>query len=344
MKYREAGVDIDRGADFVERIRAAAESTRRPEWLDGLGGFGSLFRLDLARWRRPVLVSGTDGVGTKLRLAQAMGKHDTIGVDLVAMCVNDVLVQGAEPLFFLDYLAVGKLEVAVAARIVEGIAEGCRQAGCSLVGGETAEMPGFYPPGDYDLAGFAVGVVEEDGLITGAGIAPGDAVVGLPSSGPHSNGYSLIRAVLAEKYGEDLAGALAREAPWGGETLGEALLRPTFIYVKSVLPLLAEGRVRGMAHVTGGGLTDNLARILPPGTEAVLNPAAWTVPPVFRFLQEKGGVADEEMRRVFNCGLGFLMVVADGGEEALRRKLAAARQPSYLVGRIAKGDRHVRYA
>ncbi len=339
MKYREAGVDIDRAATFVERIRTATESTRRPGWLDGLGGFGALFRLDLARWRRPVLVSGTDGVGTKLRLAQVLGRHDTIGIDLVAMCVNDVLAQGAEPLFFLDYLAVGALDVEVATQIVEGIAEGCRQAGCSLVGGETAEMPGFYPPGEYDLAGFAVGVVEEDRMITGKRIVPGDLVIGLPSSGVHSNGFSLVRAVL----GDNLPTALAREAPWGGTTLGEALLRPTAIYVKPVLAALRSDAVHGLAHITGGGLPDNLSRILPPGTEAVLNTASWSVPQVFRYLQQAGRVEEEEMRRVFNMGLGYLVVVGEGRETEVREIIEEQGARTFLVGKIVPGSPQVRF-
>ncbi len=339
MRYREAGVDIDKGAAFVERIRAATESTRRPGWVDGLGGFGSLFRLDLSRWRRPVLVSGTDGVGTKLRLAQALGKHDTIGIDLVAMCVNDVLAQGAEPLFFLDYLAVGTLSLEVAVQIVEGIAEGCRQAGCSLVGGETAEMPGFYPPGDYDLAGFAVGVVEEENIVSGRLIAAGDAVIGLPSSGVHSNGFSLVRAILRE----DLAKALSRKAPWGGTTLGEALLVPTAIYVKAVLPVLSTGAVRGLAHITGGGLVDNLSRILPPGTSAVLDTGAWPLPPVFSFIREAGHVDEDEMRRVFNMGLGYLLVVKEGSEGQVLQALSAGGQEAHLVGVIEKGEQRVRF-
>jgi phosphoribosylformylglycinamidine cyclo-ligase len=338
MDYRQAGVDIDRAATFVERIRAATESTRRPEWLDGLGGFGAFFRLDLSRYRRPILVSGTDGVGTKLRLAQALGRHDSIGIDLVAMCVNDILTHGAEPLFFLDYLAVGVLDVEASVQIIEGIADGCRQAGCSLVGGETAEMPGFYPRGDYDLAGFAVGAVEEEAMLTGKGIKPGDALIGLPSSGPHSNGYSLVRAIL----GTDLAGELNREAPWGGETLGDALLRPTSIYVKRIQPLLATGAIRGMAHITGGGLTENLPRILPRGTGAELRLGSWPEPPVFGFLRQRGPVAEEEMRRVFNLGLGFLLAV-DGSRADEVLALLSPSGPAYPVGRIVPGEPSVRF-
>jgi phosphoribosylformylglycinamidine cyclo-ligase len=339
LKYRDAGVDIDKGAAFVERIRAATESTRRAEWLDGLGGFGALFRLDLTKYRRPILVSGTDGVGTKLRIAQSVGRYDTIGIDLVAMCVNDILVQGAEPLFFLDYLAVGKLELDSAAALIEGIAEGCRQAHCSLVGGETAEMPGFYPPGEYELAGFAVGVVEEANLVTGRTICPGDRIIGLPSSGAHSNGYSLIRAIL----GNDLRKVLSREAPWGGATLGEALLAPTAIYVGAVLPALGTGAVRGMAHITGGGLTDNLARVLPPGTGALLKDGSWPVPPLFGYLQKSGKVETEEMRRVFNMGLGFLLVVGEGRETEVRELLEENGQRTFLVGEIEEGSQQVRF-
>ncbi len=338
MDYRQAGVDIDKAASFVERIRSATESTRRPEWLDGLGGFGAFFRLDLSRYRHPILVSGTDGVGTKLRLAQTMRSHGSIGIDLVAMCVNDILTHGAEPLFFLDYLAVGVLDVEASVQIVEGIADGCRQSGCSLVGGETAEMPGFYPRGEYDLAGFAVGVVEEGAMLTGKDIRPGDVIIGLPSSGPHSNGYSLIRAIL----GGELERELQRQAPWGGETIGDALLRPTSIYVRRILPLLATGAIKGMAHITGGGLTENLPRILPPGAAAELRLGSWPEPPVFGFLRERGRVAEKEMRRVFNLGLGFLMV-ADESRAAELLGLLAPGGPAHVVGSIVPGEPSVRF-
>lgn len=339
MKYRDAGVDIDKGAALVQRVRDAAESTRRPGWLDSLGGFGALFRLDLTRYRRPVLVSGTDGVGTKLKIAQVMGKHGTLGIDLVAMCVNDILAGGAEPLFFLDYLAVGVLEVEAAAEIIEGIAEGCRLAGCSLVGGETAEMPGVYAPGDYDLAGFAVGVVEEDRIITGRSISAGDTIIGLASSGVHSNGFSLIRAIL----GDDLEDALAREAPWGGITLGDELLKPTAIYVKAVLPLLGDGSVHGLVHVTGGGIPENLARILPPSVDAEVNLSAWPEPPVFGFIREAGGVEGEEMRKVFNMGLGYLMVVDGERADHIMKKIDESGLAAFVVGKIEEGRRQVRF-
>ena len=339
MKYREAGVDIRKASTLVDRIGAAAEATRRKGWLDRLGGFGSLFKLDLDRYPNPVLVSSTDGVGTKLRLAFALDSHTTVGVDLVAMCVNDILAQGAEPLFFLDYLAVGSLEVGKAEDIIGGIIEGCRQAGCSLVGGETAEMPGFYPPGEYELAGFAVGVAEEGRIITGEAISPGDRLVGLASSGVHSNGFSLVRAIL----GEDLKSALAADAPWGGITLGEELLKPTAIYVKDVLPLLGSGAVRGLAHITGGGLVENLQRILPSGTDGVLRTGSWPELPVFDFLREAGQVEEEEMRRVFNMGLGYLMAVAEGREGEVLEELERNGRRGYLVGEVVEGDRRVRF-
>jgi phosphoribosylformylglycinamidine cyclo-ligase len=333
MDYRQAGVDIDRATSLIARIRDAAETTRRPGWLDGIGGFGALFRLDLQRWRRPVLVSSTDGVGTKLKIAQAMGKHDTIGIDLVAMCANDILVQGAVPLFFLDYLAVGRLETEVAADLIRGIAEGCRRAECCLVGGETAEMPGMYGPGDYDLAGFVVGVVEEDSVVDGRAILPGDRIVGLPSTGVHSNGFSLVRAIL----GGDLGETLGRRIPDREGSLGEILLEPTAIYVKAILPLLATGAVKGMAHITGGGLPDNVARILPGSCRAVFDPAAWPRPPVFDWIRREGEVPTEEMYRVFNMGLGFVLVVDAGRETEVMEILAEGGSPAHLVGEITEG-------
>jgi phosphoribosylformylglycinamidine cyclo-ligase len=339
MKYRKAGVDLDKAALLVEKIKRATESTRRDEWLDALGGFGGLFRMDLSRHRKPVLVSSTDGVGTKLRLAFALNRHRGIGIDLVAMCVNDILAQGAEPLFFLDYLAMGSLEVEVAVEVVEGIAEGCRRAGCSLVGGETAEMPGFYPAGEYEVAGFAVGVVDEDRIVTGKAVTPGDSVIGLASNGVHSNGFSLVRSIL----GDDLPAALEREAPWGGVTLGEELLKPTAIYVKNIQPLLEKDIVHGLAHITGGGLVDNLLRILPPETGADLTPSAWPVPPVFQFIQEAGQVEDEEMRRVFNMGLGYLMVVAEGLEDEALSMIEKSGCRSYRVGEVTGGPHQVRF-
>jgi phosphoribosylformylglycinamidine cyclo-ligase len=326
LSYRDAGVDIDAGDALVERIKPFAQRTMRPEVLAGIGGFGALVELP-KRYREPVLVSGTDGVGTKLKLAFALNRHDTVGIDLVAMSANDVLVQGAEPLFFLDYFACGKLDVDVAAQVVKGIAAGCEQAGCALIGGETAEMPGMYPEGEYDLAGFCVGVVEKSGVIDGRSIWPGDVVLGLASSGAHSNGYSLIRRIL-ERAKPDLA------ADFHGRPLGEALLAPTRIYVKPVLGLLAEVPVKGIAHITGGGLVENVPRVLPDGVRAVLDRSAWPLPPLFGWLQGQGGVADGEMHRVFNCGIGMVLVVAAHDAARAMERLAAAGETVHRIGVI----------
>jgi phosphoribosylformylglycinamidine cyclo-ligase len=326
LSYRDAGVDIDAGEALVERIKPFAKRTMRPEVLAGIGGFGALVELP-QRYRNPVLVSGTDGVGTKLRLAFTLGRHDTIGIDLVAMSVNDVLVQGAEPLFFLDYFACGKLDVGVAADVIQGIARGCEQAGCALIGGETAEMPGMYPAGEYDLAGFCVGVVEKDRVIDGRGIVPGDVVLGLASSGAHSNGYSLVRRIL-ERAGPDLA------ADFHGRPLADVLLEPTRIYVKPVLRLLDEVKVKGLAHITGGGLVENVPRVLPDGVSAVLERSAWPLPPLFRWLQEQGNVADGEMHRVFNCGIGMVVVVASADADRATTVLRSAGETVHRIGAI----------
>jgi phosphoribosylformylglycinamidine cyclo-ligase len=326
LSYRDAGVDIDAGDALVERIKPFAQRTMRPEVLTGIGGFGALVELP-KRYKEPVLVSGTDGVGTKLKLAFALDRHDTVGIDLVAMSVNDVLVQGAEPLFFLDYFACGKLDVGVAADVIKGIAAGCEQAGCALIGGETAEMPGMYPDGEYDLAGFCVGVVEKSRVIDGRAIAPGDVVLGLASSGAHSNGYSLIRRIL-DRAKPDLA------ADFHGRPLGEALLAPTRIYVKPVLALLAEMPVKGIAHITGGGLVENVPRVLPDGVRAVLDRRAWPLPPLFGWLQQQGNVADAEMHRVFNCGIGMVLVVAAPDADRAIGRLAAAGETVHRIGRI----------
>ena len=294
LTYRDAGVDIDAGDALVEAIKPLAKRTLRPEVLAGIGGFGALCELP-KKYRQPVLVSGTDGVGTKLKLAFELRRHDTVGIDLVAMSANDVLVQGAEPLFFLDYFACGKLDSRVAAMVVKGIASGCELAGCALIGGETAEMPGMYPEGEYDLAGFCVGVVEKQRIIDGRSIVPGDALLGLASSGAHSNGYSLIRRILgADKLSSDLA---------------DSLMEPTRIYVKPVLKLLAALPAKGLAHITGGGLIGNVPRMLPAGTKAVIKKAAWPRPQLFKWLQEAGGVAEDEMHRVFNCGIGLVIAL-----------------------------------
>jgi len=328
LSYRDAGVDIEAGDALIERIKPYARRTMRPEVLAGIGGFGALCELP-KKYRHPVLVSGTDGVGTKLKLAFELDRHDTVGIDLVAMSVNDVLVQGAEPLFFLDYFACGRLETEVAASVIRGIARGCELAGCALIGGETAEMPGMYPEGEYDLAGFCVGVVERDGIIDGRSIAPGDVLLGLASSGPHSNGYSLIRRILARSRA-DLA------ADFHGRRLGEVILEPTRIYVKPVLELIANVPVKGLAHITGGGITGNVPRMLPEGTRAVIEKKAWPRPDLFGWLQREGGVADDEMHRVFNCGIGLVIAVDPAQAGRAAERLRAAGETVYAIGAIEK--------
>ncbi len=337
LTYREAGVDIDAGEELVRRIKDSVRETHRDGTLSGIGGFGGLFELP-SGYRRPVLVSGTDGVGTKLRLALETGRHDGVGIDLVAMCVNDIVVTGAEPLFFLDYYATGKLDVDVAERVVRGIASGCRQAGCSLVGGETAEMPGMYQAGDYDLAGFAVGIVERDGIIDGAGVREDDVILGLASSGCHSNGYSLIRRIL-DREGNPL------DTPVDDRPLGEALLAPTRIYVRSLLELLRAGTdVRAMAHITGGGLTENLPRVLPEGLGAEVDPASWSQPAVFNWLQEAGNIDPAEMRRTFNCGIGMTVIVPESESDAAIRQLETTGEQVFRIGRIRAGLDGVHYS
>jgi phosphoribosylformylglycinamidine cyclo-ligase len=329
LTYRAAGVDIDAGDALVERIKPYARRTMRPEVLAGIGGFGALFEIG-QRYREPVLVAGTDGVGTKLKLAFALEGHDTIGIDLVAMSVNDVLVQGAEPLFFLDYFACGRLDVDVAARVVRGIATGCEQAGCALIGGETAEMPGMYADGEYDLAGFAVGAVEKAGIIDGRAIVAGDVVLGLASSGPHSNGFSLIRRIVEHGRAD-----LRAELPGSATTLGDALMAPTRIYVKPLLALTRALQVKGMAHITGGGLTENIPRILPDGVQARIDASRWSRPLVFDWLQQQGQVADAEMHRVFNCGIGMVVVVAPRDAEQAIALLTDAGESVHRIGEIA---------
>lgn len=348
LSYRDAGVDIDAGDALVERIKPLASRTRRPGVLSGIGGFGGLFAVPPG-YREPILVSGTDGVGTKLKLAFALGRHDTIGIDLVAMSVNDILVQGAEPLFFLDYFACGKLDVETAAAVVGGIAAGCEQSNCTLLGGETAEMPGMYPPGEYDLAGFAVGVVERSGIIDGSTIEAGDQLVGLASSGPHSNGYSLIRRVLEKACGEVAPAALQR--PLQGRALADWVMAPTRLYVKPLLALIrgeappagngsavaadqAGNPVKGMAHITGGGLLENVPRMLPPGLQAVIRSDAWRRPAIFDWLQAEGGIADAEMHRVFNCGIGMVLAVAPADLEAVIAFLAKAGEQACHLGEV----------
>ena len=334
ITYRDAGVDIDAGEDLVERIKPAVRRSMRSEVLGGLGGFGALVEVPLDRFRQPVMVAGTDGVGTKLRLAIETGQHDTIGIDLVAMCANDVVVQGAEPLFFLDYYATGRLRVEVAARVVEGIVEGCVRAGCALVGGETAEMPGMYAGDDYDLAGFCVGLVEKDRIIDGSRTRAGDVIIGLPSSGAHSNGYSLVRKLLASS-GADGKTLL------DGRLLYEQLLAPTRIYVKPVLALLAEVPVHGIAHITGGGPAGNIPRVLPAGLEAVLDERSWPRPPVFDWLQRTGNIEREEMHRTFNCGLGMTLCVPAAEADRAIAVLRRSGEQAIRVGEVQKGDRGV---
>ncbi len=331
--YRDAGVDIDEGDRLVELIKPHARPTLRPEVLAGIGGFGGLFALDVARWKEPVLVAGTDGVGTKLKVAFAADRHATVGIDLVAMCVNDIAVVGAEPLFFLDYYATGKLSAEQGAEVVKGIAEGCRQAGCALIGGETAELPGFYASGEYDLAGFAVGCVDRSRIVDGRSVKPGDVVLGVASSGLHSNGYSLARKVLMERHPLD-----RRFEALGGETLADALLEPTRIYAKDVLALLEKVAVKSMAHVTGGGLPGNVPRNLPDGTRAVLDERRWPRPPIFDLIEREGQVPHDEMHRTFNMGLGLTITVAPSDEAAALAALAARGVESWTVGAIEKGQ------
>ena len=334
VTYREAGVDIDAGDELVERIKPAVRRSMRREVLGGLGGFGALVEVPLDRFRKPVLVSGTDGVGTKLRVAIDTGRHDTVGIDLVAMCVNDVVVQGAEPLFFLDYFATGKLEVDIGARVIEGIVEGCVQAGCALVGGETAEMPGMYHGADYDLAGFCVGIVEKDAILDGSRTAAGDIVLGLPSSGPHSNGFSMIRRILQ----------LSRvdiEAEVEGVALVERLMAPTRIYVKPVLRLIQTLPVHGLSHITGGGLVDNIPRVIPDGLEVILERKAWRKEAVFDWLQAAGAVTDQEMYRVFNCGIGMTIQLAANDADRAMAILRDAGQESLVIGTVQRGSRGV---
>jgi len=326
LSYRDAGVDIDAGDALVDAIKPFARRTMRPEVLAGVGGFGALCEIP-NKYRHPVLVSGTDGVGTKLKLAFAMQRHDTVGIDLVAMSVNDVLVQGAEPLFFLDYFACGKLDKGVAADVVKGIALGCELAGCALIGGETAEMPGMYPAGEYDLAGFCVGVVEKDRIIGGRNIRSGDALLGLASSGAHSNGYSLLRKIL-ERAQADL------RADFHGRPLGDAILEPTRIYVKSVLKLLDAVPVKGLAHITGGGITGNVPRMLPAETRAVVRGQSWPRPPLFAWLQQQGGVSEDEMFRVFNCGIGLVVCVAAADVARATELLRAEGETVFEIGYI----------
>jgi len=331
LSYRDSGVDIDAGNQLIEKIKPAVAKTRRPGVLAGLGGFGALFELPMDQYRQPVLVSGTDGVGTKLKLAVEAGRHDSIGIDLVAMCVNDIVVAGAEPLFFLDYYATGKLDLEVAADVIKGIARGCELAGAALVGGETAEMPGMYAGGDYDLAGFSVGIVEKSAIIDGSAVTKGDAIIGLASSGPHSNGYSLIRKIL-EHSGSKLDDQL------DGKPLAEWLLAPTRIYVKPLLSLFSKLEVHALAHITGGGLTENLPRVLPDGCNAIIDTKAWQRPAVFDWLQNSGNVDTQEMYRTFNCGIGMALILAAGDAQAALEHLNAQGETACIIGHVEPGS------
>ena len=339
LSYLDAGVDIDAGNELVERIKPAVKSTNRSGVITGLGGFGGLFQLDTKRYKEPLLVSGTDGVGTKLLLAKQLDRHDTIGIDLVAMCVNDILTCGAEPLFFLDYYATGKLKIDNAQAVIEGIANGCRQAGCALIGGETAEMPGLYDHDEYDLAGFTVGAVDRSKVIDGSQIKAGHIVLGLESSGPHSNGYSLIRKVLKQS-GDDPS------TPLGDTTLGEALLAPTRIYVKTLLKLIEQHPVDGLAHITGGGISENITRVIPDGLGLEVDLSAWELPAVFNWLQTRGGINETEMLRTFNCGIGMALLVAEDSVTEICRVLSEADEPVYRIGRVTQhqdGEPRVNY-
>ena len=326
LSYKDAGVDIDAGDALIERIKPYAKKTMREGVLNGLGGFGALFEIS-KKYQNPVLVSGTDGVGTKLKLAFEWGFHDTVGIDLVAMSVNDILVQGAEPLFFLDYFACGKLDIDTAADVIKGIAQGCEQSNCALIGGETAEMPTMYPDGEYDLAGFAVGAVEKDKIINGSTITAGDVILGLASNGVHSNGFSLVRKVL-EVSKADL------NMDMGGVTLQQAISAPTRIYVKPILATLEQINIKGMAHITGGGLTENVPRVLPEGLQAVIHSNSWTRSPLFQWLQQAGNISDDEMHRVFNCGIGMVVIVSANDADKAREILSAQGETVFTLGEI----------
>jgi phosphoribosylformylglycinamidine cyclo-ligase len=330
LTYKDAGVDIDAGNALVQRIGAIAKKTQRPGVLSGLGGFGALFELP-SGYQQPVLVSGTDGVGTKLKLAIDWQQHDHIGIDLVAMCANDILVDGAEPLFFLDYYATGSLDVEVASAVIAGIGLGCEQAGCALIGGETAEMPGVYSGEDYDLAGFCVGIVEKSNLLTGQNIAPGHCIIGLPSSGPHANGYSLIRKILS-------LNDVTPDTLIGEQTMAEALLAPTKIYVSIIQRLMSDFKIDGLVHITGGGFTENIPRVLPEGTKAIIDANSWPTPPIFDWLQHHGDIDPLEMLRTFNCGIGMVMLASQSEAKKILTYLEQIQEPAFVIGTIAQTD------
>ena len=333
--YKNAGVDIDTANNFIERIKPLVKTTARKEVVSGIGGFGGLFRFDSAKYKNPILVSSTDGVGTKLKVAQLMDKHDTIGIDLVAMSVNDVVVQGAEPLFFLDYLAIGKLEVEKNAKIVEGIVAGCKQAGCTLIGGETAEMPGVYKPGEYDLAGFCVGVVDSNKLIDGSTISVNDRIIGIASSGLHSNGFSLARKVLLDRGKLNVTD----KVPGSEKTIGLELLEPTRIYVKALLNLFKSFNIKGLVHITGGGFYDNIPRIIPQVCRCVISRNSWEIPPIFQVIKEIGDVEEKEMFRVFNMGIGMMIVVPEKECEEVIHRLEVLDEKAYIIGTVEKRER-----
>ncbi|GAA0362333.1 phosphoribosylformylglycinamidine cyclo-ligase [Bacillus horti] len=345
--YKQAGVDIHAGYESVERIKKHVQKTMRSEVLSGIGGFGAMFELPVDRFKRPVLVSGTDGVGTKLKLAFTLDKHDTIGIDAVAMCVNDIVVQGAEPLYFLDYVACGKLDPAQVEGIVKGIADGCQEAGCALIGGETAEMPGFYPDKEYDVAGFTVGVVEKDKIISGQSIEPGDLLIGLPSSGIHSNGFSLVRKLLVDSGKFNLATPIKKlieTDEYGEVTLGDILLTPTRIYVKPILKLLEQFEVKGMAHITGGGFYENIPRMLPEQCEAEIDVGSWPIPAIFKLLQREGELSDQDMYNTFNMGVGFVIAVKNEDAIEVLNFLESIGEKAYLMGRIQQGSAGIHLA
>lgn len=333
--YKNAGVDIEKGDAFVQAIKPMVESTFRPEVLTKIGGFAGCVSLNLERYKKPILVSSTDGVGTKLKIAFSMNRHDTVGIDLVAMCVNDIVVSGAKPLFLLDYFATSKLDPEKSTKVVSGIVKGCIEAECSLIGGETAEMPGFYKGGEYDLAGFAVGIVEDSQVIDGSGVTVGDKLIGIASSGLHSNGYSLVRKLLLDQLKMDLE----KRVEEIGEVLGEELLRPTRIYVKTVLNLARDFNIVGIAHITGGGITGNLPRIIPKGCKAIVQKGAWDIPPIFSFLKEKGNIADEEMLRTFNNGVGMILIVRSREVDDILARLRSLGEKAFIIGEVGRAER-----
>jgi phosphoribosylformylglycinamidine cyclo-ligase len=335
FSYKNAGVDIEKGDGFVQAIKPMVESTFRPEVLTKIGGFAGCVSLNLERYKKPILVSSTDGVGTKLKIAFLMDRHDTVGIDLVAMCVNDIVVSGAKPLFLLDYLATSKLDTEKSMKVVSGIVKGCIEAECSLIGGETAEMPGFYKKGEYDLAGFAVGIVEDSQLIDGSGVTVGDKLIGIASSGLHSNGYSLVRKVILDQHKMDLE----KRVEEIGELLGEELLRPTRIYVKTILNLTRDFSIGGIAHITGGGITGNLPRIIPKGCKAIVHREAWDIPPIFSFVKEKGKISEEEMLRTFNNGIGVILIVRPKEVEDILGRLRSLSEKAFIIGEVGKTER-----